>query len=156
MEGWNAGRLVFKRILSIFYFIFNTYFTVNPTLHYPSTHYSNVPSFQHSNWGGAPKFFFCFLMFFHSTFDVERSMFDVHFFSVPSGAKNNLALMGALPADPFLKHNPRIPHKTVPRTFIITGCISDGFGFAGPEPFCSGNCSCCCAAATGIVIRQGL
>ncbi|MFO7970231.1 MAG: hypothetical protein R6U40_00610, partial [Desulfobacterales bacterium] len=39
----------------IFYFIFNTYFTVNPTLHYPSTHHSIIPLFHHSNWGEAPN-----------------------------------------------------------------------------------------------------
>jgi hypothetical protein len=55
MEGWNAGRLVFKRILSIFDFIFDTYVTINPTLHYPSTHCSIIPSFHHSNWGEAPN-----------------------------------------------------------------------------------------------------
>jgi hypothetical protein len=35
---------------------------------------------------------FCFL-YFHSIFDVGRSMFDVHFFQSVLG-KNNLALIG--------------------------------------------------------------
>jgi hypothetical protein len=56
MEWWNTGRLVVKRILSIFNFILNTYLTINSTLHYPGTHYSIVPAFHHSNWGEAPKF----------------------------------------------------------------------------------------------------
>jgi len=29
--------------------------TINPTLHHPRTHYSNIPVFQHSNWGEAPN-----------------------------------------------------------------------------------------------------
>ncbi len=41
-------------------------------------------------------YYFCFFIFSHSTFDVERSMFDVHLFSVnlsqSPGVKNNLAL----------------------------------------------------------------
>jgi len=40
--------LVFKKILSIFNFIVNTKFTINPTLHYPRTHYSIIPAFQYS------------------------------------------------------------------------------------------------------------
>jgi len=55
LEYWNTGRLVSKRILSIFNFIFNTNFTINPKLHYPRTHYSIIPLFQHSNWGEAPN-----------------------------------------------------------------------------------------------------
>jgi hypothetical protein len=41
MEGWNAGSLVFKRIFSIFNFIFGTNVTINPLFHY-----SIIPSFQ--------------------------------------------------------------------------------------------------------------
>jgi len=43
LEEWNAGKLVIKEILSIFDFIFNTYFSIDPTLHYPSTHCSIIP-----------------------------------------------------------------------------------------------------------------
>jgi hypothetical protein len=28
----------------------------NPPFHYPRNHDSNIPEFQHSNWGEAPKF----------------------------------------------------------------------------------------------------
>jgi len=42
----------------------------------------------------------CFFMFFHSTFDVGRSMFDVHFFQSVLG-KNNLALMRGVKLDPI-------------------------------------------------------
>jgi hypothetical protein len=41
MECWNAGSLVFKRIFSIFNFIFGTNVTINPLFHY-----SIIPSFQ--------------------------------------------------------------------------------------------------------------
>ncbi|MGB5992666.1 MAG: hypothetical protein WBG61_10115, partial [Desulfobacterales bacterium] len=51
-------RLVFKRILYIFNFIVSTNFTINPTLHYPRTHYSIIPAFQHSNWGEGPNLLF--------------------------------------------------------------------------------------------------
>ena len=30
-------------------------FPNNPFRQFPKTHYSSVPSFQHSNWGEAPK-----------------------------------------------------------------------------------------------------
>ena len=30
--------------------------TGNPLFHFPITHYSTIPVFQHSNWGEAPKF----------------------------------------------------------------------------------------------------
>ena len=49
LEWWNNGRLVFKRILSIFKFVINTNFTINKKLHYPGTHYSNIPAFHYSN-----------------------------------------------------------------------------------------------------------
>ena len=54
MEWWNIGMLIYKRILSIFYFIVNTNFTINPIRHYPRTpvcvqrtgrHYSIIPAF---------------------------------------------------------------------------------------------------------------
>ena len=32
-------------------------FPKNPFRQFPKTHYSSVPSFQHSNWGVAPKFY---------------------------------------------------------------------------------------------------
>jgi hypothetical protein len=44
---------------------------------------------QHQTFNG----YFCFFIFPHSTFDVGRSMFDVHLFQSLLG-KNNLALMG--------------------------------------------------------------
>jgi len=50
----------------------------------PWFHHSTIPSLHYSNWGEAPNFFFYFFIFFHSTFDVGRSMFDVRFFSYPS------------------------------------------------------------------------
>jgi len=31
-------------------------FVNNPLFHFPETHYSLIPVFQHSNWGEAPKF----------------------------------------------------------------------------------------------------
>jgi len=29
--------------------------SLNPPFHYPRTHDSNIPEFQHSNWGEAPN-----------------------------------------------------------------------------------------------------
>jgi hypothetical protein len=29
--------------------------SLNPPFHYPRTHDSNIPEFQHSNWGKAPN-----------------------------------------------------------------------------------------------------
>jgi hypothetical protein len=59
MEYWNTGRLVFKRIPASFNNILNTNFIINSKLHYPGTHYSNIPSFPpghkpyrlEANWG---------------------------------------------------------------------------------------------------------
>ncbi len=33
-------------------------FAIYPPLQFPITHYSTIPSFQHSNWGEAPKFMY--------------------------------------------------------------------------------------------------
>jgi hypothetical protein len=55
MELWNSE--FFKRILPIFNFIVKTISAINPTLQYPKTHSSNIPAFQHSNWGEAPNLF---------------------------------------------------------------------------------------------------
>jgi hypothetical protein len=51
-ERWNIG---FEKDVNHFYFIVNPAGggTINPTLHYPRTHYSTIPAFQHSNWGEA-------------------------------------------------------------------------------------------------------
>ena len=48
VERWNIG---FQKNLSPFYPIANPVGggTINPTLHYPRTHYSNIPVFHHSN-----------------------------------------------------------------------------------------------------------
>jgi hypothetical protein len=55
VKRWNIG---FQKDVNHFYFIVNAAGggTINSTLHYPRTHYSNIPAFQHSNWGEAPKF----------------------------------------------------------------------------------------------------
>jgi len=45
MEQWNAGIMVFQRMLSIFDFIANTNVAINPELQYPKTIF---PLFQHS------------------------------------------------------------------------------------------------------------
>jgi len=54
VERWNIG---FQKDIGHFIFIDNPagVGTINPTLHYPRTHYSTIPFFQHSNWGEAPK-----------------------------------------------------------------------------------------------------
>jgi hypothetical protein len=54
VERWNIG---FQKDINHFNFIFNPAGggTIYPTLHYPSTHYSTIPAFQHSNWGEAPN-----------------------------------------------------------------------------------------------------
>jgi hypothetical protein len=59
MEWWNDGILVFNKDINHFNFILNSADggTINPTLHYPRTHYSTIPAFQHSNWGEAPNLF---------------------------------------------------------------------------------------------------
>ena len=48
LERWNIG---FQKDTSHFNFIVNPAGggTINPTLHYPRTHYSTIPLFQHSN-----------------------------------------------------------------------------------------------------------
>ena len=48
----------------------------------------------------------CFLIFSHSTFDVGRSMFDVHLFHSLLG-KSNLALIPANPLCNVYPHQPR-------------------------------------------------
>jgi len=54
VEGWNIG---FQKEVNHFYFIVNPTGggAINPTLHYPRTHCSIIPEFQHSNWGEAPN-----------------------------------------------------------------------------------------------------
>jgi len=56
VERWNIG---FPKDNSHFNFIVNPAGggTINPTLHYPRTHDSNIPEFQHSNWGEAPNLY---------------------------------------------------------------------------------------------------
>jgi hypothetical protein len=48
VEHWNIG---FQKDISHFNFIANPVGggTINPTLHYPRTHYSYIPVFHHSN-----------------------------------------------------------------------------------------------------------
>jgi hypothetical protein len=48
VERWNIG---FQKDISHFNFIVNPADggTINPTLQYPKTHFSNIPAFQHSN-----------------------------------------------------------------------------------------------------------
>jgi len=48
MEWWNIG---FQKDISHFNFIVNSAGggTINPALHYPRTHYSHIPAFQHSS-----------------------------------------------------------------------------------------------------------
>jgi hypothetical protein len=47
-ERWNIG---FQKDISYFIFIVNPVDdgAINPTLHYPRTHYSTFPVFHHSN-----------------------------------------------------------------------------------------------------------
>jgi hypothetical protein len=54
VERWNIG---FQKDINHFNFIVNPAGggTINPTLHYPRTHYSTIPLFHHSNWGEAPN-----------------------------------------------------------------------------------------------------
>jgi len=54
VERWNIG---FQKDISHFNFIVNSAGggTINPILHYPRTHFSTNPAFQHSNWGEAPN-----------------------------------------------------------------------------------------------------
>jgi hypothetical protein len=55
VERWNIG---FQKDVNHFYFIVTPAGggTINPTLHYPRTHYSAIPAFQ---LGEAPKFTSC-------------------------------------------------------------------------------------------------
>ena len=48
VERWNIG---FQKDISHFNFIANPVGggAINPTLHYPRTHYSTIPVFHHSN-----------------------------------------------------------------------------------------------------------
>jgi hypothetical protein len=48
VERWNIG---IQKDISHFNIIANPASggTINPTLHYPRTHYSNIPLFHHSN-----------------------------------------------------------------------------------------------------------
>ena len=57
MEYWNGGIMVFQRILSIYILSFGLRRAINPTFQYPKTQLSNVPSFQHSNWGEASSLY---------------------------------------------------------------------------------------------------
>jgi hypothetical protein len=59
MEYWNDGIVGFlKDIIPLLFFV-KTNFAINPTFQHPKAHYSNIPEFQHSNWGEAPKFLSC-------------------------------------------------------------------------------------------------
>jgi hypothetical protein len=51
VERWNSGFLMEKFILNV---IVRMNFAISPILHYPKTHFSNIPALHHSNWGGAP------------------------------------------------------------------------------------------------------
>jgi hypothetical protein len=42
-------------MVSSFYIFIKMKFAIKPLTHYPKTHFSIVPSFQHSKWGEAPK-----------------------------------------------------------------------------------------------------
>ena len=46
------GSFLFIKILN---FLVNASFTNNPLYHFPITHYSNIPLFQHSKQGTQPK-----------------------------------------------------------------------------------------------------
>jgi len=61
LRGWNIGILILKGSFSPIIFTnfpVKMYFTKNPMMHFPGTHYSIIPVFQHSNWGVASKFDF--------------------------------------------------------------------------------------------------
>jgi hypothetical protein len=52
MEWWNVGPpQADQKDISHFNFIVNPFGggIINPTLHYPKTHYSTIPVFHHSN-----------------------------------------------------------------------------------------------------------
>ncbi|CAB1072019.1 hypothetical protein D1AOALGA4SA_1426 [Olavius algarvensis Delta 1 endosymbiont] len=50
MEQW-----VFKGFYPFIGLLFRLRPTINPTLQCPKSHCSNIPAFQHSNWGDAPN-----------------------------------------------------------------------------------------------------
>jgi len=52
VERWNSGFLK-DIIYSEFYVGMNV--ALYPILQYPKTHFSNIPTFHHSNWGEAPS-----------------------------------------------------------------------------------------------------
>jgi hypothetical protein len=58
VERWNIG---FQKDINHLSFIVNPAGggAINTILNYPRTHYSNIPEFQHSNWGEAPNLPFC-------------------------------------------------------------------------------------------------
>jgi hypothetical protein len=58
MEWWNIGMLFLKGNISLINSLVNpAHRGINkPLSQFPKNHYSNIPVFQHSNWGEAPKF----------------------------------------------------------------------------------------------------
>ena len=57
-HSWNSGMVEYWFIQGYFPFLilsFRLRRTINPIIQYPKSHFSNVPSFQHSNWGEAPN-----------------------------------------------------------------------------------------------------
>jgi len=56
MEYWFL-----KDTINLLVFFVKMNFAIYPPVQFPITHYSNIPSFQHSNWGEAPKFFMALL-----------------------------------------------------------------------------------------------
>jgi len=55
MEQWNDGILVSLKDIFHFIFTFHLRQTINPSSQNSTTHYSNIPAFQHSSWGKAPN-----------------------------------------------------------------------------------------------------
>jgi len=51
MEYWFL-----KDTINLLVFFGKMNFAIYPPVQFPITHYSTIPSFQHSNWGEAPKF----------------------------------------------------------------------------------------------------
>jgi hypothetical protein len=89
MEWWNAGILVFKRILVIL--ILSSILPVaGPLIQHciilsepeARTCYFIIPLFHHSNCERSELTCSSVSFFSHSKFDVGRSMFDVHLFRV--------------------------------------------------------------------------
>jgi hypothetical protein len=58
MEYWLTNEYYPFLILS-----FRLRRTINPPDQYPKTHFSNIPAFQHSNWGEAPNWYYTFFTF---------------------------------------------------------------------------------------------